>query len=95
MSPEYYEVGPGFPAFVVSFALAVTIWLIYRSMSKKLRRQKLEERRLQEEAEATRAAAAAKKADALGAAIVGDAGNSAPADADAGAEGESGGPAAS
>lgn len=55
MNSEYYEVGPGFAAFVVAFFMAVAIWLIYRSMSKKLRRQKLEERRLQEEAQAKRA----------------------------------------
>jgi hypothetical protein len=44
MSPEYYEVGPGFLGFVVSFALAMALWLLYRSFSKKLRRQKVEER---------------------------------------------------
>lgn len=44
MNPEYYEVGPGFLGFVVSFALAMALWLLYRSFSKKLRRQKLEER---------------------------------------------------
>lgn len=44
MSPEYYEVGPGFLGFVVSFALALALWLLYRSFSKKLRRQKVEER---------------------------------------------------
>lgn len=48
MNPEYYEVGPGFGAFVVTFALALTIWLLYRSFSKKLRKQKLEQKRLEE-----------------------------------------------
>lgn len=44
MSPEYYEVGPGFLGFVVSFALALALWLLYRSMTKKVRRQKAQER---------------------------------------------------
>ncbi|MFO7244127.1 MAG: hypothetical protein DIU73_004525 [Actinomycetes bacterium] len=48
MNSQYYEIGPGFGAFVVTFALALTIWLLYRSFSKKLRRQRLEERRLEE-----------------------------------------------
>ena len=45
MSPQYYQVGPGFAAFVVTFFLALSLWLLYRSFSKKLRRQRLEEQR--------------------------------------------------
>lgn len=48
MNPQYYQVGPGFGAFVVTFALAMVIWMLYRSFSKKLRKQKLEQRRLDE-----------------------------------------------
>ena len=45
MSPQYYQVGPGFAAFVVTLFLAISLWLLYRSFSKKLRRQRLEEQR--------------------------------------------------
>ena len=45
MNPQYYQVGPGFAAFVVTFFLALSLWLLYRSFSKKLRRQRLEEQR--------------------------------------------------
>lgn len=45
MNPEYYQVGPGFAAFVVTFFLALCLWLLYRSFSKKLRRQRLEQQR--------------------------------------------------
>jgi hypothetical protein len=45
VSPEYYTVGPGFAAFVVTFLLAVSLWLLYRSFSKKVRKQRLEQQR--------------------------------------------------
>lgn len=56
MNSQYYEIGPGFGAFVVTFVLALTIWLLYRSFSSKLRKQKLEQKRL-EDAAAAKAAA--------------------------------------
>lgn len=48
MNPDYYTVGPGFAAFVVTFLLAVSLWLLYRSFSKKVRKQKLEQQRREE-----------------------------------------------
>jgi membrane protein implicated in regulation of membrane protease activity len=45
VSPEYYTVGPGFAAFLVTFLLAVSLWLLYRSFSKKVRKQRLEQQR--------------------------------------------------
>lgn len=50
MSPEYYTVGPGFAAFVVTFLLALSLWFLYRSFSKKLRKQRMEQRRREDAA---------------------------------------------
>jgi hypothetical protein len=45
VSSEYYTVGPGFAAFVVTFLLALSLWFLYRSFSKKLRKQRMEQQR--------------------------------------------------
>jgi len=45
MSQQYYDVGPGFWGFVVVFCLAIAVWLLSRSLTRKVRRQKLEEER--------------------------------------------------
>lgn len=43
MDPNYYEIGPGFAGFVVAFVMAVAVIIIYRSMSKHLRKVRMDE----------------------------------------------------
>lgn len=50
MDPKYYEIGPGFGAFLATFLLAVAVIVIYRSMSRHLRKVRLEAQRSQSRA---------------------------------------------
>jgi len=52
---EYYEIGPGFAGFVATFAIAIALVLLFRSMSRHLRKV----RRDQMEQEAARREASA------------------------------------
>ena len=38
MDPKYYQVGPGFWGFVATFVMALAIIVIYRSLTKHLRK---------------------------------------------------------
>ena len=38
MDPKYYQIGPGFGAFLATFAIALAIIVIYRSLTKHLRK---------------------------------------------------------
>lgn len=38
MDTAYYEIGPGFAGFVATFAIAIALVLLYRSMSRHLRK---------------------------------------------------------
>lgn len=60
MDSKYYATGPGFAGFVVTFAIAVALILLYRSMSRHLRKVRLEAAR-------DEAAAAGPDAQAQGA----------------------------
>lgn len=42
MDPNYYEIGPGWAAFVATFALAFAVILLGRSLTKHLRKVRLE-----------------------------------------------------
>ncbi len=42
MDPKYYEIGPGWAAFVATFALTVAVILLFRSLNKHLRKLRLE-----------------------------------------------------
>ncbi|NYI42302.1 hypothetical protein BKA03_002421 [Demequina lutea] len=42
MSPNYYDIGPGWPAFVATFALALAVILLSRSLNKHLRKVRFE-----------------------------------------------------
>ena len=42
MDPNYYEIGPGWAAFVATFALALAVILLARSLTKHLRKVRLE-----------------------------------------------------
>lgn len=42
MDPKFYEIGPGWPAFVATFALAVAAIVLFRSLTKHLRKVRLE-----------------------------------------------------
>ena len=42
MSPNYYDIGPGWAAFVATFALALAVILLARSLTKHLRKVRLE-----------------------------------------------------
>ena len=42
MDPKFYDIGPGFPAFVAAFALAISLAVLYRSMSKHLRKVRMD-----------------------------------------------------
>ena len=42
MDPKYYEIGPGWAAFVATFALTVAVILLFRSPNKHLRKLRLE-----------------------------------------------------
>lgn len=60
MDTAYYEIGPGFAGFVATFAIAIALVLLYRSMSRHLRKVRRDEMAQQE----ARRAAAAGTADA-------------------------------
>lgn len=47
--PEFYQVGPGFWGFLATFVMAVGVILIYRSLTKHLRKVRRDEERAQEE----------------------------------------------
>ena len=42
MSPNYYDIGPGWAAFVATFSLTVVVILLFRSLNKHLRKVRLE-----------------------------------------------------
>ncbi len=42
MSPNYYDIGPGWAAFVATFALTVVVIVLFRSLNKHLRKVRLE-----------------------------------------------------
>jgi len=41
-SPDYYNIGPGWAAFVATFALALAVIVLFRSLNKHLRKVRLE-----------------------------------------------------
>jgi len=42
MDPNYYDIGPGWAAFVATFALALAVIVLARSLTKHLRKLRLE-----------------------------------------------------
>ena len=48
--PDYYTVGPGFYGFVATFVMALAIFVIYRSLSRHLRKIRRDAERAEEEA---------------------------------------------
>lgn len=42
MDPKFYEIGPGWPAFVATFAMTIAAILLFRSLSKHLRKVRVE-----------------------------------------------------
>lgn len=46
--PEYYQIGPGFWGFLATFVMAVGVIVIYRSLTKHLRKVRRDEERAQE-----------------------------------------------
>ena len=42
MSPDYYTIGPGWAAFVATFALVLVVIVLFRSLNKHLRKVRLE-----------------------------------------------------
>ncbi len=42
MDPKYYEIGPGWAAFVATFLLTVAVIVLFRSLNKHLRKVRLE-----------------------------------------------------
>jgi len=47
--PQYYQVGPGFWGFLATFVMALSVIIIYRSLTKHLRKIRRDEERAQEE----------------------------------------------
>ena len=47
--PQYYEIGPGFWGFLATFVMALAVIIIYRSLTKHLRKIRRDEERAQEE----------------------------------------------
>jgi len=47
--PQYYEVGPGFWGFLATFVMALGVIVIYRSLTKHLRKIRRDEERAREE----------------------------------------------
>lgn len=47
--PQYYEIGPGFLGFLATFVMALGVIIIYRSLTKHLRKIRRDEERAQEE----------------------------------------------
>ncbi len=43
MDTAYYEIGPGFAGFVATFAIAIALVLLFRSMSRHLRKVRRDE----------------------------------------------------
>lgn len=41
MSPNYYDIGPGWAAFVATFALTLAVIVLFRSLNKHLRKVRL------------------------------------------------------
>jgi hypothetical protein len=42
MSPNYYDIGPGWAAFVATFAVTIAVILLARSLNKHLRKVRLD-----------------------------------------------------
>lgn len=42
MDPNYYDIGPGWAAFVATFALTIAVIVLFRSLNKHLRKVRLE-----------------------------------------------------
>lgn len=68
MDAKYYEIGPGFWGFLVAFVLAVAVIVIYRSMSKHLRK-------VRKDAEVAGASASVEHRDGGGNVVAGEAGD--------------------
>lgn len=49
--PEFYQIGPGFWGFLATFVMAVGVIVIYRSLTKHLRKVRRDEERAREERE--------------------------------------------
>lgn len=47
--PDFYQVGPGFWGFLATFVMALGVIVIYRSLTKHLRKVRRDEERAQEE----------------------------------------------
>jgi hypothetical protein len=47
--PKYYQVGPGFWGFLATFVMAIAVIVIYRSLTKHLRKIRRDEERAREE----------------------------------------------
>lgn len=47
--PQFYQIGPGFLGFLASFVMALAVIIIYRSLTKHLRKIRRDEERAQEE----------------------------------------------
>ncbi len=47
--PNFYQVGPGFWGFLATFVMALAVIVIYRSLTKHLRKIRRDEERAQEE----------------------------------------------
>lgn len=47
--PQYYQVGPGFWGFLATFVMALGVIVIYRSLTKHLRKIRRDEERAQED----------------------------------------------
>ena len=60
---SYYEIGPGFAGFVATFAIAIALVLLFRSMSRHLRKVRHDELAQQEALRAASAGSAASAAE--------------------------------
>lgn len=47
--PRYYQVGPGFWGFLATFVMALAVIVIYRSLTKHLRKIRRDEERARQE----------------------------------------------
>ncbi len=74
MDTAYYEIGPGFAGFVATFAIAIALVILFRSMSRHLRKVRRDELAQQEARRAASAegASAPEKASLSGSVEDGD-----------------------
>jgi len=66
MDPKFYEIGPGWPAFVATFALTIAVIVLFRSLNKHLRKVRLHAIERETAASQPVAAPAAHGANSLG-----------------------------